>query len=908
MLLAYAAVSDCLRIMTAFDKLRERSKLLKFWVRLQNSVFYPIVFAAICAYSGVNGKEIYLPCIYFFTALIVLTLLFSHDLKPLIVPAFMIYYAIGMDVAENHYLVYAQPTFDKTAVPHFIICAALIAPVLIYRLIANGILKEMFFRRGIYFWGIIFFDIALMLGGIFSPMFGLRSLLWSLITVIVLTLGYMLFTVIISHSDDGIAYTCKTLVLFGFAICGQIMINSYRAYRCGTLFYEREGITHIYRMLAFNMSWGIPTIVGAVLVPPLIACFYLMYKRRFPALSLFSALFFGAAIAFVTTRSAIVVGVIFAFICLLLCLANGRNKIFNRISASAIFLLLLTALILLFVNMSSEIRQKLLDTLGFFRFNVNADSLDTFSTNRLSIWLDGIADFKAHPIFGEGFLYGSFSPEKASPNLYNNMYHNIALQILASLGIVGAIAFLIHLKHMLEVTLRQFSVDKLILVLVPLSIIAMSMVDNFFFYPNFLIIYTAFLACSEVSLEQSRQKKLDNVKKIPNDRRPRVVFTYVEAGKGHIIPTKNVFESFKRKYGNQVELIESHFFTETLSPEMEQTEILFRRAVQNQNRSPVLSFLCKLGNLIAGDTFALFVLLRMTLSGKKTNRRAVAHVKELDADIIYTAHWSIPFYINQIKGPHPYTVCFCPDVYSNGAFNVDCNHFLISSDVGYKQVAHRMRMYAGGNISQIPFPMRPEAEAFKSEDTRAECRKKLGISEGEFTVVLCDGGYGLAKLEKTVHLLQKSKQKITVIALCGMNKELYIRLLALSEHSQKNVRLIPVDFTDKVLEYIAAADVFVGKSGANSVAEPAALGIPIIITKCITYIERGIKNYYVHKIKGAIYLPSAHRAARRIEHFASEPSLLEPYRKSLVSSPRFHYDAEATADILWEHIQELRQD
>ncbi len=893
--------------MTVFDRLTEKSKILTLWVKLQNSVLYPLIFAAVCVLGGVSGKNIYIPCIYALTAVIVLTGLFSRDLKPFLVPAILIYYAIGKDISGEYYTPQDPAiAFDISSVKHFIICGALIAAVIIYRLIANKILGEMIFKRGIYFWGIILFDIALMLGGLFSTSFSFRSVLWSLITVITLTLGYMLFTVIISHSEDGIAYACKTLVMLGYTVCTQVIIFSYRAHQAANLFVpDGIGFMMINRG-AFAFSWGIATIVAAVLVPPIIACFFLMYKRRFPLLSLLSALFFFCVILFISTRSAILVGGAAMLLCMLLCITSKKNKIINRISVITIFGVLIAAVIFAFVNMSDELYQKINDFIYFLRLDVDFDDLNNFSSDRITIWRNGISDFLANPIFGEGFLYGHYTPEAASKNLYANMYHNIAVQILASLGIVGALMFLIHLKHILEVTLRLFSIDKLILILIPLSIIGMSIVDNFFFYPNFILIYTIFLACSEICLEGRRLQRLDSVKKIPEGKRPRVVFTYVEAGKGHIVPTKNVYECFKRKYGDRVELIESRFFTETGSPEMEKTEILFHRAVKNQNHSPVLSFLCKLGNLIAGDTFALFVLLRMTFSGRKTNGRAVEHIKELDADVIYTAHWSIPFYVNQLKSDRPYTVCFCPDVYSNGAFNVDCNHFLISSDVGYRQVAHRMRMYAGGNISQIPFPMRPEVDSYKGADKRAQCRKKLGITDDDFTVVLCDGGYGMAKLEKTARRLYKSRQKMTVIALCGMNSELYKRLCALSERQFGNVRLIPIDFTDNVLQYIAAADVFVGKSGANSVAEPAALGIPIIVTKCITYIERGIKNYYVYRIKGALYLPSAHLAAKKIEKFAQHPELLEPYRQNLANSTRFCYDAEASADILWQHITELQ--
>jgi len=215
-------------------------------------------------------------------------------------------------------------------------------------------------------------------------------------------------------------------------------------------------------------------------------------------------------------------------------------------------------------------------------------------------------------------------------------------------------------------------------------------------------------------------------------------------------------------------------------------------------------------------------------------------------------------------------------------------------------------MYAGGNVTLIPFPMRPEAEAYRAPGKKEECRAKLGIPNDEFVVVLCDGGYGMARLEKTVKHLLKSKQKMTVLAMCGTNHELYERLCKLANTAPEHVRLIPVDFTNNMLDYLVCADIFAGKSGANSTAEPATLHIPIIVTKCITYIERGIKNYYVHKIKGAMYIPSSRLAARKIRKFAKRPELLEKYKKNLRESTRQNYDAEASADLIWQRLNEIR--
>ena len=147
---------------------------------------------------------------------------------------------------------------------------------------------------------------------------------------------------------------------------------------------------------------------------------------------------------------------------------------------------------------------------------------------------------------------------------------------------------------------------------------------------------------------------------------------------------------------------------------------------------------------------------------------------------------------------------------------------------------------------------------------------------------------------------------ITVIALCGTNEALRDNLQQMADlKPNKNVDLIALGFTDKITKYIAASDLYAGKSGANSISEPASLGVPIIVTKCITYIERGIKNYYVRDLKGAIYIPSSKLAAKKICAFARDPQLLEPYRKNLAKAPKELYDAEASADLIWKRLCEL---
>ena len=898
-------------IMTIFDKIREKNKTIAFLVRLQNSSFYPIFFAIICAISGVCGKEIYLPCIWFLTLTVVFAGLFTDDFKVFLVPALLLYYSIGFDVGADYYTRYVQdaetPPFDPSSIWHFAICVILILGVLIYRIITSGLLKEIVIKKGLFFWGIIAINVALLLNGLFSPHWRPINLLYGALMGVGLLVFYCLFLVFLSHSKNVISYACKTLVCAGGIVVAQTLTLAVRLYLVDNLnVHSKTGEVLWLNRNLLSLAWGVPTITGAVIALAIPAALYLAYKRRYPFISCSAACIFLATLFFISTRSSLVFGGMAFVIGLIICCFKNQNKVHNRIFTLTLFSLGLigVAAVLILSGDPMAILQKVIKAL---RFDFGSDNTITFRDifdERTDIWLGGLRDFLSAPIFGVGFSVGRDVSYMESYNVFDIMYHNVIIEFLGSTGIVGILAFLFHLKHGIELMFRKFSWDRIIILMIPILILLMSLLDNFFFYPNFAIVYAVFIACAELMLEDSRRKALSRLNKVKKGEKPRVLFPYIEAGKGHIVPTKTVCEVFKKKYGDKVEVIESNFFTETGNADMQKTEKLFKKAVEKQNRTPIMSVLCKMGNAIGGNAFALYVLLSLSISGRKTNPLAVKHIEELDANVVYTAHWSIPYYVNQMKGKHPYTISFCPDVLSNGAFDVDSNNFLISNSIGYKK-ALRYRMYAGGNITQVPFPIRPDIEKYRDPQKKTELRKKLGIGPDEFVVTLCDGGYGMARLEKTVRYLLAFNEPMTVIALCGMNEELHKKLSSLS--TPNNVRLISVGFTDKVLEYISVADLFVGKSGANSMAEPAALGVPIIVTKCITYIERSIKNFYVNTLNGGLYIPSSRHAAKKIVFLSQNRSELEKYHNNLVSNPIASYDAEATADLIWQRVLEVSE-
>ena len=875
--------------MGVFKALREKSKVIRAVVRFQNSIFYPIFYAILCCVSGLNNKEIYVPITCVLCACVVFSSLFADDNKVFLVPIFMSYYSLGRDfnevfMAERGKLL---QSFDLQGLFYVILCGIIMVAFIVARFVADGTIKRAFKRKGLCFWGIITLDVAFLLNGVLSSQWVREDILYGFMMMVGLTLVYCLVLSMLDNSKNAVSYACKTMVCTSYLVLFQMLKVVYDLYKRSALFYSLSGDARvIVNRFDINLSWGVVTIITAVIVLGIPAAMYLAKNCRFSFISYSSAFLFFFAAVLTASRSAILVGAFSLFVCMIICCIDGKNRIANRVYTGIVLILLIA--VFLYLRKIDEFK----DLFEFLRFselsNIRGEA-------RLYYWKNGIEDFLHSPIFGVGFRDGGCVDEY---DLFSAMYHNIFVQLLGAMGIVGLVAFLVHMKHVAEVFFRRFSGNKCLILMIPFSVILMSFVDNFFFYPNFQIFYAAFLAIAEIYLENERKDRLCSHKKIEAGRKPKVLFSFIEAGKGHIIPETAVCESFKQKYGDRAEVIESYFYSETGNESLKKTEKLFERTVRLQNRGKVWSWLCRLGNWLSGDTFGLYFLMCCTFSGMRSKRHAMKHFKELDADILFTTHWSTAFYAAKMKNP-PYTVSICPDAYSNGMFNVDVNDFLMVTESGKKN-AERIRMYAGGNISVVGFPIRPEAKKFYLK--RDEIRDELGIGKNDFVVTLSDGGYGIAKMEKTIKKLCGGGVPMTIIALCGTNKALYERLS--SSQTPSGIRIIPVAFTSDVLKYVSVADVFCGKSGANSIAEAAYYGVPIIISRCITYIERKIKNYYVREVKGARYLPSATLASKQILDFANCPEKLEKYRNNLKSIAG-QYGSDEIADLLWDRINKI---
>src|SRR5262245_14580241 len=113
-------------------------------------------------------------------------------------------------------------------------------------------------------------------------------------------------------------------------------------------------------------------------------------------------------------------------------------------------------------------------------------------------------------------------------------------------------------------------------------------------------------------------------------------------------------------------------------------------------------------------------------------------------------------------------------------------------------------------------------------EARARLRREMRIDDG-FAVLLLFGGKGSPEMEPLSERLLEGSHDFRVIAICGDNPELQRRLAPLV--ARANGRLHSIGFTDRVADFMAAADLLVTKPGPGSLAEAFQQGVPVVVVR-----------------------------------------------------------------------------
>ena len=457
--------------------------------RYLNSVWYPVCLGALCAFSGLGGSSRYTVCMGLIAVTVLLTVLFATDMKPLFAPMLMSFCALGKDSKES----YADQVGDVMLSYHgwafaFVIGLGILAVLaLLLRFWKDGTLRDIRENGGRCGWSILILDVAFLCNGICSAHWLPIDLAYGALMAFGFTFFYFICVSIARQGEDVAKYACQCMVCASALGAVQILALLLQLHGQGQLDFQMGMLTGESRN-AIELGWGISTSISAFLVLGIPAAFYLAANHRFSLLSyLMGFLIFGLVFV-VACRGPILAGAM-AVLIGVIGACFGKNKGLCRKYALVVVCSLPVALILchFFLMPLPSLGEKLLQVSRF-------DSLS--QDGRLVLWERGWQDFAAWPVFGVGFEKGAFVGWEVLRNVFANMYHNVFVQFAAAMGILGVGAFGVHLWQVGRLFWKPKGKTVLLLTL-PVMILMMSLVDNFFFYLNQQIAYCMFLAVAE---------------------------------------------------------------------------------------------------------------------------------------------------------------------------------------------------------------------------------------------------------------------------------------------------------------------------------------------------------------------------------------------------------------------------
>ena len=120
---------------------------------------------------------------------------------------------------------------------------------------------------------------------------------------------------------------------------------------------------------------------------------------------------------------------------------------------------------------------------------------------------------------------------------------------------------------------------------------------------------------------------------------------------------------------------------------------------------------------------------------------------------------------------------------------------------------------------------------------KTAARKHLGLDPAETMILIAAGGYGIGPVEQLVQDLLALKRPWQIVAIAGKSEEVKKKLDALAAAAGNlpsgSRRLYPVGFTKEMDQYMAAADLLVGKAGGLTTSEALSRALPMALIEPI---------------------------------------------------------------------------
>jgi processive 1,2-diacylglycerol beta-glucosyltransferase len=192
-------------------------------------------------------------------------------------------------------------------------------------------------------------------------------------------------------------------------------------------------------------------------------------------------------------------------------------------------------------------------------------------------------------------------------------------------------------------------------------------------------------------------------------------------------------------------------------------------------------------------------------------------------DYIFSTHFfpnEVAGYLKRSKKITATVVCSVTDF--------DVHRIWLARGIDYYTVAtpwsKQKLISLGVAAEQIVVSGIPTDRKFSQPKDIVALKRRLGLRDDVFTVLVATGSFGIGPIEEILYSLNDFQ----VLVVCGHNQNLYQRL------SQANKGLAKIfGLVDNMDELMAVSDVIVTKPGGLSISEALVCGLPMIFFNAI---------------------------------------------------------------------------
>lgn len=414
-----------------------------------------------------------------FTAVAVYTCLWGQDLLAL-TPLFVCCYltpSAGNNPGRNE-----QSVFSGARGIYLGCLGVIIATVVIIRVIRER--KIFFEKKRRLLPGMLVLLGAYLLSGIGSaayPASAGKNLLFALVQGAAIIVPYWL----LSGGIDWGHVRKDYFAWIGFSAGGLLVLQILWIYFTGNVVID--GI--IQRRQIFT-GWGMYNNMGIMLAMMIPYAFCLATKYRRGWIGTVVGSVFLLCVLLTCSRSSILAAAGIYAVCVLLMLHYARNRRHNTL-ALGIFISVALVIGLLFHN---QLLRLFSDLLG--------RGLDP--STRDDIYKEGLGLFAQSPVLGSSFYSPGYQPWDFSTvdsfsGIFPPRWHNTVIQLLASCGIVGLGAYILHRVQTVRLFLRKLDKENTFIGCSLLVLLVGSLFDCHFFNIGPVLLYSMALAFAEYS-------------------------------------------------------------------------------------------------------------------------------------------------------------------------------------------------------------------------------------------------------------------------------------------------------------------------------------------------------------------------------------------------------------------------